>query len=242
MTDQNRRKVLQAVLLAGSVSAAKPTSSNAAGTSSIWPPYVSLTNFGGKPNESKFDNTPALNAALAQQVTNLYVPRGTWHFRTKPNNLTYPLEILGDGFSLSYLVRDYVPKSDQDGLLTIRTKDCRISRLGVGAGHGTAGGAGIALISDTAAMAGFTIIEDVYVSFDHSAPGGTWSNALNVDGSANTSTPIGARDIEIRNCSLFASTNAACRISGGVAVSIRGGGLFLRAARPADCRLQEPMP
>lgn len=194
----------------------------AAAADDIWP-FASLVAFGGVPDDSSFDNALAFNAALSAGVTALYIPPGTWYFQTRPNEITCPLAIVGHGMSSTYLVRGYMPRSDNEGLLSIRTNGCRISQLGIGSGRNTAGASAIAIISDNTSIAGYTTIEDVYVSTSFPAPGGTWSYAVNIDGSGRTDDPVGARDVEIRNCSLFASTIAACRVSGGVAISIRGG-------------------
>jgi len=190
------------------------------------PAFVNLTTYGGIPNESSYDNTPALNAALSERPCGIYLPQGKWYFHTKPNDLTYPVQVVGDGFGCTYLIRSYAPQTDFEGLLTIRSLNCRISRLGIGAARSTAGASAIAVISDDATISGFTVLEDIYISTDFPTPGGTWSYAVNIDGSARSSSPVGARDIDLRNCSLFASTNAACRISGGVAISLLGGGLY----------------
>ena len=220
---QTRRQVLEhALSLAG---VACIPGARAATTDDTASETVSLAKLGGKPDDSKFDNTPALNAALARQIPSLYVPRGSWYFLTKPNPITYPMEIVGGSLSTASLIRRYKPGSDLDGLLTVHSHGCRLSRLSVMAGGSTAGGAGVALIGDTKTDPDYSVLEDLYVSHE---PGttATWSNAIILDGSARTGEPSGARDINIRNCHLFSSTSAACVIRNGVNTSIRDGGMF----------------
>jgi hypothetical protein len=223
MVSETRRNLLLGTALAAGASAIATRPAAASIDASA--PYQSLASFGAIPGNSSFDCTPAFNAALAQRVRNLYVPQGSWYFLSPPQPITYPISIYGDGFGASTLVRRYVPFSNTDGLLTVRASNCRISRIGVAAGAATSGGAGIALLADAAANPDFSVIEDVYVSIEHEHPG-TWAYAIAIDGTARTAAPIGARSISLRNCFLFASTEAACLIRGGVSVSIRDGGLF----------------
>jgi hypothetical protein len=198
-------------------------------TSSMPSPDVSLSasllSLGGVPDNPKFDNALVFNTALERGIRSLYVPRGSWHFLTRPMPVTYAMEIFGDGFGCSALVRQYAPQSDGEGLLTLVAGASHIGRIGICAGANTAGGAGIALISDGTNSPDYSVLEDVYVTVE---PGsiGTWSNALLIDGSARVNAPIGVRDINVRNTYLFASTNAACRISGGVGITLQGGGLY----------------
>lgn len=188
-------------------------------------PIASLADFGGLPDDPRFDNGPPFNAALQHGVSRLYIPRGSWHFLTRPDAITYPLEITGDGFGCSSLVRRYAPRTQDEGLLTVQAGACQIRRVCVCAGGNTSGAAGIALIGSAQSSPDYSVIEDVYVSVE---PGSSanWSDALVIDGTARTTAPIGVRDISIRNCHLFASTNSACRISGAVGVSIHGGGFY----------------
>jgi hypothetical protein len=187
--------------------------------------YTNFQTLGGVPNNSSFDNAPVLNAALAASVRNLYIPPGNWYFLTKPNDISYPIEIVGEGFGVSCLVRRYTEFTSTNGLLTLRGSNTHIWRLGVLAGTGTTGGAGISLIADNSLGADYSVIEDVYVSQE---PGGsgTWQDGIYLYGVQRNGTLIGVRDVCLRNCQLFSSTNSACQINGGVAVNIEGGGMF----------------
>jgi hypothetical protein len=222
MQHTTRRNLLRGALLA---SGAGTVAARAQAQEIVSSSLVSLADLGGVPNITKFDNTPALDAAIQQRVQTLYIPRGQWYFLTKPRVIDYPIRMVGEGFATSYLVRSYTPTSASDALLTLTKGASRIEKLGLGAGGATAGGAGIALISNGTSSPDFSVIEDVYISVDPAAPG-NWSYAILVDGVARTTAPIGVRDLDIRNCCLFASTHAACRINGAVAVSFRGGGMY----------------
>jgi hypothetical protein len=218
-----RRSVLRSGLFAGSAFIAGGLAPRA--FSSPGGTWASLASFG-----TEAFATSAFNAALAAGVRNLYIPQGHWIFTSKPNPITYPLEISGEGFALSVLVRDFATPLETDAVLTVRSSNCRIAQIGIAAAPDTAGGAGIAMLaSSPTSNPDFSVIEDVNITAIEPKGlevGGTFLNAILIDGVARTSAPIGARDIDVRNCYLFASTNAACRINGGVSVSINGGGLF----------------
>jgi hypothetical protein len=224
MPTTTRRQFFHNTLLAGGAASlpAQSTTSTPIGTVRQ---SVSLLELGGVPDNGKFDNAKIINAALKDKVRSLYIPDGSWHLRSRVNPITYPLEIIGSGCGTSCLVRDYAARSPSEGLLTASSGAVHIARVGLLSGHNSSGGAGIALIASDSGNPDYSVIEDVYVSV---GPGtsGTWAYGILVDGTARTGTPIGVRDIDIRNCSLFACTSAACRISGGVAISIRGGGMF----------------
>jgi hypothetical protein len=186
---------------------------------------VSLQSLGGVRDNGKFDNARVFNEALRRGVTRLHVPPGSWHFLTPIDPIPRPMEIIGDGCNLSCLVRDYAARSPAEGFITAASGAIRLSRIGLHSGHHSKGGAGIALIARDNGNPDYSTLEDLYVSV---APGtsGTWDYALLIDGTARSQNPFGVRDVDIRNCNFFASTRAACSIRGGVAVSIRGGGMF----------------
>jgi hypothetical protein len=186
--------------------------------------YTNFATLGGVPNNPAFDNTPVLNSAISSAVNNLYIPPGAWTFLTKPNPIFHSMEIIGEGFGSSWLVRRYTEYTATNGLLTLRGGSARVMRLGILAGNGTGGGAGISLVGDATSSPDWSVLEDLYISRD---PGGngTWQDAILIDGTQRSS-PLGVRDLSIRNCQLFASTNNACQINGAVSVNLSGGGMF----------------
>lgn len=224
MTDLSRRKFFGLSGLAVAAAAITYTPAKIA-TARAGGSYASLADFGGQPYNTSFDNTPAFNAALAARVTNLYIPPGAWSFLTRPAPVDYSMEIVGEGFGISTLIRRYVETNNTNGLLTLSNGNIRVLRLGVQIGSGYFGGSGVTVISDGTHNPGYTVLEDLYVSV---APteNGRWYNAVCLDGVQNPAAPLGVRAITLRNCFLFASTSAACRINGGVSISISGGGMF----------------
>jgi hypothetical protein len=188
--------------------------------------YTNFASLGGVPNNTGFDNATILNLAISQGVRNLYIPAGVWTFLTKPNAIAHEMEIVGEGFSSTALVRRYTEFTSTNGLLTLRAGNQHVMRLGILAAANTGGGAGISFFGDNSGSPDFSVVEDVYVSQE---PGsnGTWQDAVLIHGTQrNNNGLIGVRDVSLRNCQLFASTNSACRIEGGVAINIWGGGMF----------------
>lgn len=224
MTGISRRRFAQACLAAGGAtlipSFARRASASPGAT------YTNFASLGGVPNNPAFDNAPILNTAISNGVRNLYIPPGSWHFLSKPNAIAHEMEIVGEGFSSTTLVRRYIEYTFTNGLLSFRAGNQHVWRLGVLAGANTNGGAGISFHGDNTSSPDFSVVEDVYVSQE---PGsnGTWQDAIMIHGvQRNSNGLVGVRDVSIRNCQLFASTNSACHVAGGVAINILGGGMF----------------
>jgi hypothetical protein len=224
MTRISRRSFAKIYLAAGGASLIPAFASKALAS-----PGASYTNFaslGGVPDNPLFDNAPILNSAISTGVRNLYIPRGSWHFLTKPNAISYEMEIVGEGFSSTVLVRRYPEFTFTNGLLTFRAGNQHVMRLGILAGANTVGGAGISFHGDNTSSPDFSVVEDVYVSQEPGSSG-TWQDAILIHGTQrNSNGLIGVRSVSLRNCQLFASTNSACQVNGGVAINIWGGGMF----------------
>lgn len=146
-----RRRVLALTAMGGISAVTAKTSAFAAAESGVasGTGEATLAAFGGKVNDPKFDNTPALNAALSprSKITRLIIPPGQWTFLTRPRPISRSITIQGIGASTSQLVRRYSEVDEQSGLLTVFRGNFQTRDFGVLAAPDTHGGAGIALLS-----------------------------------------------------------------------------------------------
>lgn len=183
-----------------------------------------LADFGGVADDSRFDNAPALDAAMADaSVPSLYVPPGTWYFKSRPKPITRPVEIFGSSAVLTSLTRAYSEPDPRRGLLTAVSGSFLCSRLSLFTLAGASGGCAIMLTTSGSQSPDDSVLEDLIVSTK--GKGGLWRTAVAINGLARLS-PLGVRGVYIRGCQLFASEYAACEVAGGVQVGFQGGGMF----------------
>lgn len=198
---------------------------------------VGMNDFGALPDQGvNFDTTPLFNCALAFAKTYnlraIYFSQGTYTFNTAPHPIDFPITVLGNGKGRTSLYRNYNGSGAKDGLLTFvaGSASSSVRDLGIVAGQGTSHGSAISLISsDTPAPNGagagpdFSFFSNLYLS---AAPGGNWDVTVWIDGRARTSEPIGLRDLDFQNCSVFGATGGAMSLEGVVAFNFVGGGVF----------------
>lgn len=170
---------------------------------------INVLDYGLIANPS-FDCTPAWNALLANTVAlaqslRIYFPVGTYYFNSKPNIITTPLYIFGDGINGTALVRNYSAVDYNEGLLhsvsTLNVRD-----LSIHAGAGTAHGCAIML---DGLHCSSSMLDNLYIT----TLGGTWDIAVYL----TSNDPLGIRGCYLNNLQLFAST-----IRGVWAVNVRG--------------------
>lgn len=193
---------------------------------------VSITDFGGKPDDSSFDNTAALNAAVACCVTNgfrqIFFPFcASWYFKTQPAVIPSGIQLIGE-HERAFLVRDYTAGSNTEAFLqwdgstasgTERDKGGGMQRLGILSGSGTTLGAAINIVgASTTSRDGWMTFRDVVISGV-----GSFFFGVRIDGTnITTAGAQGMRDIAFANLTVFRCSGAHVQVSNGVNVSFRG--------------------
>jgi hypothetical protein len=179
------------------------------------------------------DNTPALNAAIAAQETELVVGRGSYLFNSKPNAIGHDMKIVGQGVSASVFVRNYVPANQDDTLLLFNGQDGPfgggVFGLQIDAAVGDGGVAIYLYGASQTKRAALMNFRDIWVSSNH---GKLWNRNLVINGLAIPDTPSngGIRDLRFDNCYFFGSQGNGVEIWNGKNVWMIGGGIYNAAA------------
>lgn len=206
---------------------------------------INMKDFGAVPDQgSALDIAPPLNCALTfarnHKLRAIYFGYGTYTFNTAPQAIDFPITIVGDGKGRTYLSRNYRASVRSEGLLTFvassrapsgprSSSGSSVSNLGIVAAKSSLHGSAISLIADPSTAMGFFLFANLYLSAE---PGGNWDVTVNVDGSARTQDPIGVRDVDFQNCSVFGAADWALLLEGVVAFNFIGGGIFQAGGVP----------
>jgi len=154
------------------------------------------------------DQTTIWNNCLSWCDTNsadvLIIPAGTYSFASKPNPISFPLTIIGAGFSNTRLRRDYTPSSADEPFMHITWSYVSFNTLDIVAGNGTSGGRGLScvLTSSPATFGNWCWHRDIRVIGAALEGDGTWKWCVYLDGSDPDSSQ-GLRDWKFDNCWLF---------------------------------------
>lgn len=175
--------------------------------------WITIQDFGGVADGTT-DNTPALNAAIAAiqaglcKTRTIYFPAGGYHFKTRPNDITTSVQIIGENKGATALFRDFSGATDADGLFNFRagSGSSRVDNLGIVGNTGTTGGCLISMVAGATSAGGdFSRFSNLYLT----SAGNTHKYTIYMDGSARSSAPIGIRDVFFDSCSIFGATDAA---------------------------------
>jgi hypothetical protein len=197
---------------------------------------ITMKEFGAIPNQGNaLDIAPIFNCALgfakSHSLRAIYFDEGTYSFYTRPNPIDFPITVVGNGKGRTVLSRDYNGSGPGDGLLTFiaGANGSSVKDLSVVAGVATSHGSAISLIASSSAPAGvlpspdYSLFSDLYLS---AVPGGNWDDTVFVDGRARNTSPMGVRDLDFQNCSVFGAAEGAMRLEGVVGFNFVGGGVF----------------
>ena len=190
---------------------------------------VNFKDFGGVPNQFGVDMTPFFNCALnyvkANQLRAIYIGYGWYWFQTQPQSIDFPVTIYGDGKGRTYLIRYYTATSASQGPLTFLAgaNSASVRDLAVVAGQGSVHGAAISLVANATNSPSFMFFSDLYLSAD---PTGNWDYTVYINGVLKNQDPIGVRDLDFHNCSVFGAANGAMLLDGVVGFNFIGGGTF----------------
>jgi|HubBroStandDraft_3_1064219.scaffolds.fasta_scaffold73682_2 hypothetical protein len=191
---------------------------------------INISDFGGLADQGmSLDTTVPFNAALQFAKQNklraIYFGRGSYTFTTRPQQIDFPITIVGDGKDRTALCRGYVEDAESNGLLTFLAgaAGSSVRDLGILASNGSAHGSAISLIADATNAPDYCLFSNLYLSA-HS--GATWDVTVYLNGDARQGNPIGVRDIDFQNCSVFGAASAAILLEGAQAFNFIGGGIF----------------
>jgi hypothetical protein len=205
---------------------------------------ISMKDLGAIPNQgTALDIAPLFNCALtfakSQRVRAIYFGWGDYTFLTPPQTINFPITIAGDGKGRTQLIRGYTASSRSEGLLTFvaGSSSSSVRDLGIVAASGTFHGSAISLISSAQAAPSpfanmspdFSFFTNLYLS---AVTGGNWDVTVYANGTARTSEPIGLRDVDFQNCSVFGAAEGALWLEGVVAFNFFGGGIFQAGGFP----------
>lgn len=171
--------------------------------------WVHIADFGGVA-DGVTDTTGALNAAIAASVasgtTTIRFSRGVYRFATKPNDITTPVNIVGEGKNTTYLVRDYSGTVASDGLFNFRAgastapTASSISDCALISEVGRSGGCLISLVQPaTGDGCDWSRFNNLRLTTNGTS---THDYGFYLDGSARTS-PLGLRSTWIEDCIVF---------------------------------------
>lgn len=185
---------------------------------------LTLEQFGGSPTPG-WDNTPALNAAVAairsgsttQRV--IALGEGGYHFITQPQPIDTAVVLSGKGKGLTVLFRDFSPTPSNYGLFTFvgQASGSRVESMGIAAKTGTSGGSLISVISTPTVATSFISFNNLYLTTEGY---NTHTYTVYIDGSAKTTAPVGVRDIKLNDCAVFGASLAAIYIKSAVSVGL----------------------
>jgi len=195
---------------------------------------ISMKEFGALPDLTSVDVTPSFNCALQYAKANglraIYFPRGSYFFNTPPQSIDFPITIIGDGKGITGLIRNYAASSASNGLLTFLSgsSNSSVRDLGIVADKGTSHGSAISIVASENTALGYFLFSNLYLS---AWSGGNWDDTVHIDGTARTtstvgSEPIGVRDLDFQNCSVFGAARGAMWLDGVVGFNFIGGGII----------------
>jgi len=202
-----------------------------------------MKDFGALPNQNAgLDITPCFTCALqfakSHTLRAIYFSAGTYYFNTPPQSIDFQITIMGDGKGRTAFFRNYNASSPSEGLLTFvaGSSSSSVRDLGIVANNSTSGGSAISLIasSNTAASSpspDFSLFSNLYLDVQPGEPPANWDTTVYIDGTARQAKkvngvytePIGVRDVDFQNCSVFGAAKAALWLDGVVAFNFLGG-------------------
>jgi hypothetical protein len=198
---------------------------------------MTIEDFGGKANDSSFDNTAAFNRALTFCQANGYnilrFPGASslWYFKTKPNPIPFGLYLEGEN-PRAWLVRSYTAGSSTEAFMQWTgsagsggdvVKGGGMRRVGLLADTGTTLGIAIDILGTT------TVFRPGYMGFDDVVVtgNGQWDFGFRMNGQGiTTSGSQGQRDVFIRGMLIFRCNNTYIQLSNAVHVYGFGIGCF----------------
>jgi hypothetical protein len=185
--------LILAILITISTTITLPALSSFAQSESI----INVIQQGLKPNDPNYDNAPWFNKLVANigTVQTIYFPSGIYYFNSRPNVITKPLVIRGDGVSSTNLIRNFNGRNHDEALIhTQRT--IYIEKLAISARAGTSHGGAIRL---DGRLASESVLRDLYIT---GQSGGTFDIPLTL----YSNDKLGIRGCLIDNVELFAAT------------------------------------
>jgi hypothetical protein len=198
---------------------------------------INMKDFGAIPEQgSALDIAPLLNCAIgfarSHKLRAINFTYGSYAFKTRPQQIDFPITIAGDGKGRTYLNRTYTASSPSEGFFTFLAGSggSSVRDLGIVATNSSSHGSAISLIAAQATAPDYCLFSNLYLS----VYGGSWDNTVYIDGRARIGTTadpsIGVRDIDFQNCSVFGATNGAILLEGVVGFNFIGGGIFQAGA------------
>ncbi len=101
--------------------------------------------------------------------------------------------------------------------------------LGIVAAKSSSNGSAISLLANESSAPDWSFFSDLYLSAE---PGGNWDDTIFIDGRLRNSNPIGVRDLDFQNCSVFGAADGAMRLEGVEGLNFIGGGIFQAGGFP----------
>lgn len=184
----------------------------------------------GSGNDTTAFNTfiAACGAAATKQC---YLPAGQYNFTTAPNCINQQINLFGDNIGSTVLLRNYNEADPTRGLLCISTfaaNDSSIGNFGIYGKSGTTGGSLISINQGVGSPIGFLHFHDINMSTTGSC---THEYGLYINGTANSVAPIGVRDLDFANITIFGANTYSVYVAGVVGLAFQGGGGIF----PAGC-------
>ncbi|MCV3239683.1 hypothetical protein [Mesorhizobium sp. ZC-5] len=167
----------------------------------------------------------ARNFCKTENFPGLYIPRGTFFFKSKPDAKDFPWDIKGAGRQTSVLVRAYDEVSTV-GLIEL-TGDFGgegvFSNFCILPAHTTTGGHAISVVATSSTQPQNVHFDDLLLTHQN-AIGGTWASnrALYFDGTPKNTGTVGIRDVILTNMTVFGRAYFA----GVISLTWEGGGIF----------------
>ena len=169
----------------------------------------------GVPTDGTSDCTAALNkaiaiAAVATSTIRFVFPKigAAYKFMTKPNTITAPMYIAGEGKVGTALYRDFNGSVDTDALFNLGPtgEGFILEKIQVASVSGRSGGSLISAVGDASTAPGWIQLKDSYLT---STGTNTHAWAVYVDGSLKTGAPVGVRSLFIDGCTIFGGSSGA---------------------------------
>jgi hypothetical protein len=186
----------------------------------------------GTPGSS--DDTPAFNAFIdacaAGPTKQCFMPPGNYNFTSRPNCLHGQINLFGAGIGPTVIYRNYNETDPTRGLFCISSfaaNDSSIGNMGIYGKAGTTGGSLISINQPVGPPIGFLHFHDMVLSTTGNC---TTEYMLYMNGTLNSVAPIGIRDDNFDNITVFGAKTYSIYGAGLVGFSLMGGGVF-----PAGC-------
>lgn len=177
----------------------------------------------GIPTDGTSNCTTALNqaiaiAAAATTTIRFVFPKigAVYRFTTKPNTITAPMWIAGEGKVASVLYRDFNGSVDSDALFNLGPtgEGFILEKLQVASVSGRSGGSLVSAVGDASSAPGWIQLKDAYLTTTGT---NTHAWAVYVDGSLKTGAPVGVRSLFLDGCSIFGGSSGAVHAKSVVA-------------------------